>query len=83
MSSDTFKKRYISEKVAKWAEDVRELHSIAKSESQAAYTAYVFAIQSRWKFYQRTIPGVADEFKPLEKEIHQNLLKNITGREIS
>ena len=66
IGSDTFKNKFVSEKVQKWCQDVKQLSSIATEEPQAALTAYTKSICHRWTFVQRTIQGVSELFQPLE-----------------
>ena len=73
----------MKKKVEEWVNDVKDLAKIARAEPQAAYSAYVFGVQHRWKFFQRTIRDTGEFFEPLEHEIHHNLLKSLTGRDIS
>ena len=82
LGSDAFRKEYMK-KVEEWINDVNDLAKIARSEPQAAYAAYVFGVQHRWKFFQRTIRDTGEFFEPLEHEIHHNFLKSLTGRVIS
>ena len=59
------------------------LAAIGKDEPQAAYCSYTKAISRRWQYVQRTIPGVANLFKPLEKTIHDKLIPSLVGRQVS
>ena len=48
-----------------------------------AYVGYCKGLQHRWTFTQRTIPGIADLFQPLEDVIRQKFIPALIGREIS
>ena len=83
IGSDDFRKRYVSDKVAKWGEDVTELAKIAIEEPQAALSAYTKGICHRWTYVQRTIPGIKDLFQPLEDCIHDTFIPALIGRNVS
>ena len=83
IGSQQFKEEYVSRKVEKWVQDIEELSSIAKAEPQAAYSVYTKAICHRWTYVQRTIPNIAQLFKPLEYAIREKLIPALVGRKIS
>ena len=83
IGSDTFRNKFVSEKVQKWCQDVKQLSSIAAEEPQAALTAYTKSICHRWTFVQRTIPGVSELFQPLEDCIRSDLIPALVGKDIS
>jgi hypothetical protein len=58
IGSDAHKTSYVSSKVSKWIEDIKELSKIAVDEPQAALSAYTKGICHRWAFIQRTTPDI-------------------------
>jgi hypothetical protein len=83
IGSTEFKLEYVSQKISKWIQDVEALAEIAKDEPQAAYSSYTKAISRRWTYIQRTIPNIANLFKPLENVIREKLIPALVGRHIS
>ena len=83
IGSDAHKTSYVSSKVSKWIEDIKELSKIAVDEPQAALSAYTKGICHRWAFIQRTTPDIGDLFQPLEDVIHETFLPAVIGRKIS
>ena len=83
IGSHEFRETYVSNKVAKWVEDVEELSRLAKDEPQAVYSCYTKAISHRWTYVQRTIPDIAHLFRPLEAAIREKLIPALVGRTIS
>ena len=83
IGSENFKELYVTQKVAKWVEDVEELAKIAQDEPQAVYASYTKAICHRWTYVQRTIPGIDNLFCPLETAIRDKLIPALIGRAIS
>jgi hypothetical protein len=48
LGTTEFREEYVSNKVSKWVEDVKNLALIAKSEPQNAYAVFTKAIAHRW-----------------------------------
>ena len=71
------------EKIKEWIEEVRSLAAMAKCDPHEAYSAYVFGLSHKWRYYQRTVPGIAHLFQPLEDEISNILIPAIVGRPIN
>ena len=78
-----YRKAFVEEKVAKWVRDVEELTDIAEDHPQLAYSAFVKGVAHRWKYVQRTVPGISALFQPLEDCIRSRFLPSIIGRQIS
>ena len=83
IGSSAFKDLYVSKKVAKWIEDIKELSTIAKDEPQAALSSFTKAISHRWTYIQRTIPDISHLFTPLEEVIRDEFIPALIGRSIS
>ena len=77
------KRNVLSDKVAKWIEDIEELSRLAQIEPQAVYACYTKAISHRWTYIQRTIPDISHLFNPLEEAIREKLIPAIIGRKIN
>ena len=61
----------------------RHQAEIAKEEPQAALSAYNTGISQRWKFLQRTVPGIGVLLAPLEYSIRTVLIPALIGRQVS
>ena len=83
IGSPNFRDEYITNKINKWSEDVKELAEFARDEPQLAYTAYTKALCMRWCFLQRTVPNIKHYFAPLEETIREKLIPAIIGKQIT
>ena len=83
IGNEAFKNKFVSEKVQKWCQDVKQLSSIAVEEPQAALAAYTKSICHRWTFVQRTIQGISHLFQPLEDIIRSDFIPALVGKDIS
>ena len=61
-------------------EEVQRLAKIAKSQSQAAFTALSHGLSSRWTYLPRVTSFNADYLKPPEDAIRQDLIPALTGQ---
>ena len=76
LGTSTFTQSFVESKVAVWVEEIKRLSSIARTQPQAAYTALTHGIMGRWAFLMRSVPGVEDQFQPLEDVIRQPAASN-------
>ena len=74
IGTEEFKKDYITGKVKEWIEEVEKLATIAKTEPQPAYAAFVHGVKHRWNYIMRTVPGVSELLQPLEDCIRDKLI---------
>ena len=83
VGQESFKNEYVDQKIKKWIQDIKDLAYVANDEPQAAMSAYVKSICHRWVFLQRTVPGIRDNFIPLEECIRHTLIPALIGRQVS
>ena len=76
----SFVKEYMTEKVSNWVKELTKVASIATTHPQEAYAALTHGLTSKWTYFMRTIPNIADTLKPLEDVIRLKLIPAITGR---
>ena len=76
LGTDPIIKTYDREKVAALFEEVESLSKISSNHKHAAY---VHGLQSKSIYLCQTNQNINNIMKPLEANIHQNLLPNITG----
>ena len=79
LGSPSFCTNYVSKKVVEWCQEVKKLATYALTQPQAAYTALTYGLRHKWSFIARTIPGTADQFKPLEEVIKEYFIPALTG----
>ena len=72
------KSEYVGELVSDWIGQLEVLSEIAKSEPQAAYTAFTAGFQHKMTYFIRTIPEIAEVLKPLDDIIDEQLLPALT-----
>ena len=74
------KLEWVKGMVKVWVDGVKNLASVvAKRFPQTAYAGLTFSMQNEWQYVQRTVPGIAALFDPLEKEIRSNFLPVLLG----
>ena len=74
LGSSSFVESYVQNKISGWIREVNQLSVIAQSQPHAAYAAFNHGLTSKWSFISRTIPNIADLFKPLEISIRHKFL---------
>ena len=79
LGSEDFKTQYVSDKVAKWCEEIHQLAEIAKSQPQAAYAAFTLGEKHRFSYFMRTISGMRNLMQPLDDVINKELIPAILG----
>ena len=80
VGSRSYMEEYVTGKVTKWCDEIKQLATIAQTQPHAAYSAYTHGLSSRWTFLSRTIPNIADLLQPLEDAIQHHLIPALTGR---
>ena len=56
IGSELYRKEYIEEIVSKWRDELLLLSKIAVMQFHAAYSTYMHGFESKWNFFNRTIP---------------------------
>ena len=74
--------QYVSEKVDKWCAEIHNLAEIAKSQPQAAYSAFTHGERHRFSYFMRTIAGMNEMMKPLDEVINNELIPAILGTDV-
>ena len=80
---ESFRESYINDKVIEWIKELENLTLIAKSQTQAAYSAYVNGYKHKFTYFICPIPGIAKLLQPIEDLITSKLLPTIFGSDIS
>ena len=79
VGSRSFTEEYITAKVLKWSDEIKQLADMARTQPHAAYCSYTHDLSSPWTFLSCTIPDIADLLQPLEEAIQQHLIPILTG----
>ena len=80
IGSNSFREKYVKDKVATWVEEIDRLTSIAESQPHAAYAALTHGLASKWTYLSRTVPDISHLFQPLEEAIRRRFLVCLTGQ---
>ncbi len=75
----SFVSSYVKAKVNTWVASNYKLSEIAKTQPHAAYSAYTHGLASKWTYFLRTIPDIADLLQPLEDAITSKFIPALTG----
>ena len=83
IGSSQFKADYIDEKVKNWTSNIETLADIAKTQPQAAYSAFIHGEQHKYTYFKRTIKDIAHNLQPLDDVINNKLIPSLFGCEIN
>ena len=68
-------------KVEGWIAEVRNLTKIAMTQPHAAYSCFAKGWQSKYTYCIRTVPGISQLVKPLNKEVNNCIKVLFNGYE--
>ena len=77
------KTSYVSTKVQGWIDLVHSLSSVALTQPQAAYSAFIKLLQHQWTYLQRVTPDCGHQFDSLESVISDFFIPALFGQECS
>ncbi|MCH2416854.1 MAG: hypothetical protein MK195_08855 [Acidimicrobiales bacterium] len=69
---------YVQSLVQEWIEQLEKLSIIAKSEPQAAYSAFTAGFRHKTTYFIRTIPNLKEVLKPLDEMLDNIFIPAIT-----
>ena len=70
MGSEEFKKEFVTEKVAKWIDELTTLTKIAQTKPHVAYAAYTHCFKHKYAYLLRTIPDISRILGPLDEAVN-------------
>lgn len=70
--------KYVKSLMKDWLDELERLSKIAKSEPQAAYSAFTAGFRHKVTYFIRTIPNLEEVLKPLDQFIDSNFIPAIT-----
>ena len=73
---------FVQKKCEEWLAEVAILTEYARTQPQAAYSAFTRGLQHKWTFICRTLAGAAEQLGPLERHIATELIPVLTGQHI-
>ena len=76
--SRRFVEYFVEKKVSKWKNELEHFSDIAMTQTQAAYTAFIHGIKSKWIYLARTTPNIGHLLAPLQEVIHYKSSVSIT-----
>jgi len=77
LGSVQFIQEHSAQCVGQWIEGLNRLVAFAQTQPQASYSAFTHGFSSKWTFFLRTTPGVAESFLPLEEVIRHHFLPRL------
>ena len=66
-----------------WVSQLETLSSFAQTDPHAAYAAFTYGFIHKWKYVQRTVSDVKEQFQPLEDCIRNTFIPALIGRTVS
>ena len=72
------KEKYVQELVDEWVNQLTVLTKIAKTEPQAAYSAFTAGFKHKLTYFIRTIPNIRDVIKQVDDFVDDQLIPAIT-----
>ena len=79
VGSEIYKREYADDLVKDWNSQLRILSTIAESQPQAAYSAFVSGFRNKLSYFMRTIPDISNLLIPIEDTIRNRFIPGITG----
>ena len=70
--------KYVKDLVEDWISQLDVLVEIARSEPQAAYTAFTSGFRHKMTYYIRTIPNISEILKPFDEKVTKDFIPAIT-----
>ena len=80
LGTSDFCKEFSENKVAEWVNEIDRLSIIARSQPQAAHSAFTHSTIGRWIFSLRSTQFSCDTLQPLESSIQNKLIPAILDR---
>ena len=80
--SEMYKREYVDDLVKDWNSQLHMLSTVAESEPQAAYSAFVSGFKNKLSYFMRTIPDFSNLLIPIEDNIRNRFIPAITGGRI-
>ena len=79
IGSDNYRKEYCDQLVQNWVGQIKVLCNIAKSQPQAAYSAFTKGFKSKFTYFLRTIENFENYVHPVDEIIGNTFLPTLFG----
>ena len=79
IGTESFRERYVQDKVTSWVTEIQTLSNIARTEPQAAYSAFTYGVKHRWNYLMRTVPNIGPLLAPLERAIREEFIPALSN----
>ena len=80
IGTSSFKDEYAQIKIDEWKKELQNLVEVAATQPQAAYSALIVSIQSKWAYLARTTENISHLLQPIEYVLRHKLIPAITGK---
>ena len=82
IGGEIYKREYVEDLVKGWNSQLCMLSTVAESQSQAAYSAFVNGFKNKLNYFIRTIPDISNISIPIEYTIRNRFIPAIKGGRI-
>ena len=82
IGSNKYREEYMKDLVNDWNNQLVLLSSIAESQPQTVYSAFVSDFKSKLSYFMGAIPGISQFLYPLEETVRKKFIPAITGGHI-
>ena len=82
IGSEIYKRKYFDDLVKDWNSQLCMFSTVAESQPQAAYSAFVSGFKNKLSYFMRTIPDISNLLTPIEDTIRNRFIPAITGGRI-
>ena len=82
VGNEIYKREYINNLAKDWNGQLCILSTIAESQPQAVYSAFVSGFKNKLSYFLRTIPDISNLLIPIEDTIRNRFIPAITGGRI-
>ena len=82
IGSNEYREEYLKDLVNDWNNQLVLLSSIAESQPQTVYSAFVSDFKSKLSYFIGAIPGISQFLYPLEETVRNKFIPAITGGHI-
>lgn len=70
---------WLKPKIEAWTQGVKDLAMVARRYPQSAYAGLTKSFQMEWQYAQRVLPGISQQFAPVEKALAEHFLPALLG----
>ena len=83
LGSTTFKEEYVENLVDEWLGILGKLVEYSRTQPHAAYSVFTKGVRHKLTYFMRTIPGIGQNLKSLDKCITEKLLPSFFGCQLT